>query len=111
MMRYRPRGSRFDEANQQLRVRLRQLAEERRRWGYRRLHILLEREGWQVNSKRVYRIYVEEKLVVRKRKRRRRICAQARVLLAAPARKNETWTMDFLQDCAGDRPQGTHAGC
>jgi putative transposase len=98
MVRYRPRESRFAEANEQLRVRLRQLAEERRRWGYRRLHILLEREGWQVNSKRVYRIYVEEKLIVRKRKRRRRICAQARVLLAAPARKNETWTMDFQQD-------------
>ena len=98
MVRYRPRESRFAEANERLRARLRQLAEERRRWGYRRLHILLEREGWQVNSKRVYRIYVEEKLVVRKRKRRRRICAQARVLLAAPARKNETWTMDFLQD-------------
>lgn len=98
MVRYRPRESRYAGANEQLRVRLRELAEERRRWGYRRLHILLEREGWQVNSKRVYRIYVEEKLIVRKRKRRRRICAQARVLLAAPARKNETWTMDFLQD-------------
>lgn len=98
MVRYRPRESRFAEANERLRVRLRQLAEERRRWGYRRLHILLEREGWQVNSKRVYRIYVEEKLIVRKRKHRRRICAQARVLLAAPGRKNETWTMDFLQD-------------
>jgi putative transposase len=51
-----------------------------------------------VNSKRVYRIYVEEKLMVRRRKRRRRICAQARVLLAAPHWANETWTMDFLQD-------------
>ncbi len=45
MVRYRPRDSRFAEANERLRVRLRQLAEERRRWGYRRLHILLEREG------------------------------------------------------------------
>jgi putative transposase len=86
------------EANGRLRVRLRELAEERRRWGYRRLHILLQREGWTVNSKRVYRIYVEEKLMVRRRQRRRRICAQARVLLAAPMRANETWTMDFLQD-------------
>jgi putative transposase len=51
-----------------------------------------------VNSKRVYRIYVEEKLVVRRRRRRRRICAQARVLLARPTRLNETWTMDFLHD-------------
>ena len=93
----RERG-RFSEANERLRVRLRELAEERRRWGYRRLHVLLKREGWVVNSKRVYRIYVEEQLIVRRRKRGRRICAQARVLLAAPARKNETWTMDFLQD-------------
>jgi len=98
MFRYRPRERRFAEANDRLRVRLRELAEDRRRWGYRRLHVLLRREGWAVNSKRVYRIYVEEKLVVRKRKRRRRICAQARVLLAAPVKKNETWTMDFLQD-------------
>ncbi len=98
MVRYRPRATRFAEANQRLRVRLRELAEDRRRWGYRRLHVLLKREGWKVNSKRVYRIYVEEKLIVRRRKRRRRICAQARVLLAAPTRPNETWTMDFLQD-------------
>ena len=51
-----------------------------------------------MNSKRMYRLYVEEKLGVRRRKRKRRICAQARVLLAAPVRSNETWTMDFLQD-------------
>jgi putative transposase len=98
MVRYRPRESRFAEANERLRVRLRELAEERRRWGYRRLHILLEREGWTVNSKRVYRIYVEEKLRVRKRKRRRRLGAQARVLLSAPTSRNQTWTMDFLHD-------------
>ena len=85
-------------------MRLRELAEQRRRWGYRRLHILLKREGWKVNCKRVYRIYVEEKLVVRRRRRRRRICAQARVLLAAPTRPNQTWTMDFLHDAlAGGR--------
>jgi putative transposase len=98
MVRYRSRGTRFAEANQRLRVRLRELAEDRRRWGYRRLHVLLKREGWKVNSKRVYRIYVEEKLIVRRRRRRRRICAQARVLLAAPTRPNQTWTMDFLHD-------------
>lgn len=81
MVRYRQRPTRFSTANERLRIRLRELAEQRRRWGYRRLHVLLEREGWVVNSKRVYRIYVEEKLVVRRRKRRRRIRAQARVLL------------------------------
>ena len=104
MVRYQARSSRFAAANEKLRMRLRQLAEQRRRWGYRRLHILLEREGWKVNIKRVYRIYVEEKLVVRRRRRRRRICAQARVLLSPPSRPNETWTMDFLHDAlAGGR--------
>jgi putative transposase len=98
LLRYVARGPRLAEANDRLKIRLRELAEERRRWGYRRLHVLLQREGWIVNSKRVYRIYVEEKLMVRRRKRRRRMCAQARVLLAAPMRANETWTMDFLQD-------------
>ena len=108
MLRYRRRETRFAEANDRLRVRLRELAEDRRRWGYRRLHVLLKREGWMVNSKRVYRIYVEEKLIVRRRKRRRRICAQARVLLAAPVCNNETWTMDFSTGCIGLRPQGAH---
>ena len=104
MVRYRPRASRFAEANERLRMRLRELAEERRRWGYRRLHVLLRREGWHVNHKRVFRIYVEEKMVVRRRKRRRRVGAQARVLLAAPTRQNQAWTMDFLQDAlAGGR--------
>jgi putative transposase len=98
MVRYRPRDSRFTEANERLRIRLRELAEDRRRWGYRRLHILLKREGWKVNGKRVYRIYMEEKLTVRRRRRRRRLCAQARVLLAAPIRPKQTWTMDFLHD-------------
>jgi putative transposase len=98
MVRYQRRANRFTAANEKLRTRLRELAEQRRRWGYRRLHILLQREGWKVNRKRVYRIYVEEKLIVRRRRRRRRICAQARVLLAAPTRANETWTMDFLHD-------------
>ena len=58
MVRYRPRPTRFAVTNEKLRTRLREMAEQRRRWGYRRLHILLKREGWKVNSKRVYRIYV-----------------------------------------------------
>ena len=104
MVRYQPRPTRFAVVNEKLRTRLRELAEQRRRWGYRRLHILLKREGWKVNSKRVYRLYVEEKLVVRRRRRRRRICAQARALPAPPTHPNETWTMDFLHDAlAGGR--------
>jgi len=58
--------------DERLRVRLRELAEARRRFGYRRLQVLLEREGWQVNHKRVYRLYVEEKLSLRRKRGRKR---------------------------------------
>jgi putative transposase len=82
-----------------LRVRLRELAEARRRFGYRRLQVLLVREGWQVNHKRVYRLYVEEKLGLRrKRGRRRRAPGAARVVLAPPTEPDQVWTMDFTQD-------------
>lgn len=57
---HRYRSSRPDDAG--LRSRLRELSSERRRFGYRRLHILLEREGWEVNWKKLYRIYREERL-------------------------------------------------
>jgi hypothetical protein len=65
------------EANERLGLRLRHLAEERRRLDTGGC-TFGGKESWQVNSKRVYRIYVEEKLVVRTRKRRQRSCAQAR---------------------------------
>src|SRR5512146_1768442 len=81
-----------------LRVRLRELAEERRRFGYRRLQVLLVREGWEVNHKRVYRLYVEEKLSIRRKRGRRRAAAAARVVLAPPTEPDQVWTMDFTQD-------------
>jgi putative transposase len=77
----------------ELRARLRALAVERVRWGYRRLHVLLKREGQAVNHKRVYR---EEGLAVRRRKRKR--VAVARPPQAAPSRINECWGMDFMSD-------------
>jgi putative transposase len=55
-----------------LRMRLRELAAARPRFGYRRLYILLRREGWRVNHKRIYRRYGEEQLAVRTRRRRKR---------------------------------------
>lgn len=76
--------------------RLRELAIERVRWGYRRLHILLEREGVQVNHKRLYRLYREEGLAVRRRKRKR--VAVPRQPMATPTRLNECWAMDFMSD-------------
>jgi putative transposase len=80
-----------------LRRRLRELAQERRRFGYRRLTVLLRREGWTVNHKRVYRLYREEGLGVRRRKRKR-IGAVERQALAIPGRPNERWSMDFITD-------------
>ena len=80
-----------------LRERLRELAGERRRFGYRRLTVLLGREGWQVNHKRVYRLYCEEGLMVRRRQRKR-LKAEARRPLARPRQANQLWTMDFTHD-------------
>jgi len=76
---------------------LRQHAVERPRFGYRRLHVLLRRRGWQVNHKRVYRMYRAEGLAVR-RKKRKRLAAGLRVVLPAPTRPNERWSMDFVHD-------------
>lgn len=80
-----------------LRERLCALAAERRRFGYRRLHLLLRREQFHVNRKRVYRLYREEGLSVRRRKRKR-MCGVQRVPLAAPTRSNQRWSMDFMAD-------------
>ena len=80
-----------------LKARLRTLAGERRRFGYRRLTVLLRREGWTVNHKRVYRLYGQEGLQVRRRKRKR-IGAVERQALAIPTRPNERWSMDFISD-------------
>lgn len=98
LLRYRRRESARREENEGLRVRLRELAGERVRWGYRRLYILLRREAWRVNVKRVYRIYGEEQLQVSKRGKRRRGWAGGRVPQIAPQAINQLWTMDFLHD-------------
>ncbi len=84
-----------------LRDRLRDLAQERRRFGYRRLTVLLRREGWAVNHKRLYRLYREEGLAVRRRKRKR-IGAVERQPLAIPTRPNERWSMDFISDALSE---------
>jgi len=81
----------------ELRVRLRDLASARIRYGYRRLAVLLRREGWPVNTKRVYRLYREEGLGLRMKKRAKR-AAQARIQLAAARYPNQRWSMDFVSD-------------
>ena len=84
-----------------LRERLKELAAERRRYGYRRLTVLLRREGQAVNHKRVYRLYREEGLSVRRRKRKR-IGAVERQPLTIPTGTNQRWSMDFVSDGLGD---------
>ena len=78
--------------------RLRELAAERPRFGYRRLYVMLRREGFAINHKRVYRLYRADGLAVRRRIRRRRAAAQARVVFAPATRPNERWAMDFVSD-------------
>jgi putative transposase len=98
--RYRP-ANRDDEAA--LRGRLRELAAERPRFGYRRLHALLRREGIVVNHKRVRRLYGAEGLAVRRRSRKR-LAREGRGVAPAPSRPDERWGLDFLSDAlAGGR--------
>ena len=78
-------------------MRLRDLAAARPRYGYRRLQVLLEREGWVANHKRVLRLYREENLQVRT-KRRRKVAARPRVRMPAPTELNERWGIDFMSD-------------
>jgi putative transposase len=78
--------------------RMRELAAQRPRFGYRRLHVLLRREGFAVNCKRVYRLYKLDGLTVRRRLRRRRAASVARIVLAPATRANERWAMDFVSD-------------
>ena len=92
-VRYRCR--RPDDA--ELRVRLRSLAHVRRRFGYRRLHVLLRREGFTVNHKRLFRLYREERLMVRRRGGRKRALG-TRAPMLVPQWPNDRWSLDFVAD-------------
>lgn len=92
---FRYRSTRSDDGP--LRTRLRELSAERRRFGYRRLHLLLRREGWEVNWKKLYRIYREEKLTVRRRGGRKRALG-TRTPMAIPQGPNQRWSLDFASD-------------
>jgi len=80
-----------------LRRRLRELAQARPRFGYLRLHVMLRREGWVINRKRVHRLYREEGLTVRLTRRRKR-ASHLRVVPPCPSQVNERWSMDFVAD-------------
>lgn len=96
---YRYRSRRPDDGP--LRARLKVLAAERRRFGYRRLHLLLKREGLTVNHKRLYRIYREERLVVRRRGGRKRALG-SRSPIWVPHGANQRWSLDFVSDSFAD---------
>jgi len=92
------------EAPQQtaLRLRIRELAHARPRFGYLRIWVLLRREGWRVNRKRVRRLYRLEGLQLRMRVRRRKHIALHRGPAPTPAGPRERWSMDFVHDALAD---------
>jgi putative transposase len=94
-MTVRYRCHRPDDA--ELRARLRSLAHVRRRFGYRRLHVLLRREGFMVNHKRLFRLYREERLMVRRRGGRKRALG-TRAPMLVPQWPNDRWSLDFVAD-------------
>src|SRR5580692_5235522 len=93
------RSKRPDDST--VRQRLRELAAERRRFGYRRLGWLLAREGHVMNRKKLYRIYREEKLMVRRRGRRKRALG-TRTPMLVPHAINQRWSLDFVSDTLSD---------
>lgn len=89
--------ARASAAESLLRGRIVELAQERRRFGYRRIHALLRREGVMVNHKRLYRLYQAEGLAVRRRRRRKGVAVE-REPLERPSAANAVWSMDFVMD-------------
>src|SRR5215472_3769951 len=96
-MRYRRRRPEDTE----IRERLRELAAERRRFGYRRLGWMLAREGHTINHKKLHRIYREERLMVRRRRGRKRALGM-RAPMVLPGRINQRWSLDFGSDTLSD---------
>ena len=81
-------------------MRLRELAASRVRYGYHRLHVLLKREGWEINAKRVYRLYKLEGLSLRLKRTKKRV-RRLRVALSTILSPNERWSLDFMSDQLG----------
>ena len=90
---------RSDDA--ELRSRMKAIAAERRRFGYRRLHVMLQREGFEVNEKKIRRLYTEEKLQVKRRGGRKRALGTRRPM-QIPTGPNQRWSLDFVHDAFTD---------
>ena len=89
--------SRADE-QAALRIRIKDLAYARVSYGYRRIHILLQREGWRINHKRVYRLYKLGGLMMRPKRPRRHVAVRRRMERVEAVAPNEGWSMDFMSD-------------
>ena len=81
-----------------LRARIKEIAQNRVRYGSPRIYVLLRREGWSVNHKKVERIYREEGLSLRLKRPKRRVSAAHRQLMPSPTSINQCWSMDFVAD-------------
>ena len=86
--------------NPEIREEMHKIAEKRRRFGYRRVGIMLERKGMIMNEKKLYPIYREEGLSVRRRRGRKR-ARGSRIPMPVPLRPNQRWSLDFLSDTFG----------
>ncbi len=84
-----------------LRDAIKRVSKERRRFGYRRIHVMIQREGFEVNHKKLRRIYREEKLQVRRRGGRKRALGTRRPM-AVPDGPNQRWSLDFVSDAFTD---------
>ena len=93
---YRYRSRRPSQAA--LEDRIRTICRTRVRYGYRRVHVLLRREGWAINEKRTRRVYNEIGMQLRNKTPKRRVKAALRSDRMPPSRSNEVWAMDFVHD-------------
>ncbi|MDT3382345.1 IS3 family transposase [Labrys neptuniae] len=93
---YHYKSKRGDQAV--LKARIKEITATRVRYGYRRVHVLLRREGWPVNAKRIYRLYKELGLQIRNKTPRRRVKARLREDRAQAVHSNDVWAMDFVHD-------------
>jgi len=91
----RPKSNPFNEA---LSKRIREISAVRVRFGFQRIHVMLQREGWAVNRKRVLRLYRLEGLQLRRKKRREKRPSHARAIRDVASRRDERWSMDFVTD-------------
>ncbi len=93
---YHYKSKRGEQAD--LKARIKEIAQTRVRYGYRGVHVLLRREGWEVNAKRIYRLYKELGLQLRNKTPKRRVRAKLKEDRAQASHSNHVWAMDFVHD-------------